>query len=86
MADSEHENQPFGVLDPRDHAKVADPVSPKFPQPLAFQRLTDGAGVIEWDDPITKEAKNPLGGLGIEFIELARGGALELNPPRHGAG
>ncbi len=86
MSDPEHENQRLGVLDPHDHAEVADPVSPKLAEALAPQRLTDRTGVIEGSDAVAKEAKNALGRLRIEVVEFARGGALELNPPRHGAG
>jgi hypothetical protein len=86
MANPEHQNQRCGVVNPRDHPGVADPVSSKFAEAVALQRLTDRTGVFERSDPVAKEAKNAGGGLRIEFVELARGGAFELNPPGHGAG
>jgi len=61
MSDPEHENEPLGVLDPRDHAEVANPVSPKFAESAALQRLADGTSVIKRSDPVAKEAKNALG-------------------------
>ncbi len=62
MSDPEHEDERFSVLNPRDHKGVADPVSPKFAEAVALQRLTDRTGVIERSNPIAKEAKNARGG------------------------
>jgi len=94
VSDPRHENERIGVLDPRDHAIVADAVSPEFAKPVTLQRLTDRTGVIQRGDAIAKEAKNSLGGLrtdcfatlAMTVVEFARGGAFELNPPGHGAG
>jgi hypothetical protein len=86
MADAEHENERCGVFNPGDDPVVADPITPKFAEAVALQRLTDRAGVIKRSDPVAKEAKNPRGGLRTEFVELARGGPFELNPPRRSAG
>jgi hypothetical protein len=86
MSDPEHENQRCGVVNPRDHPEVAGPVSPKFAEAVALQRLADRTGVINRSDPVAKEAKNARGGLRIEFVELARSGAFELNSPRYSAG
>ena len=61
MSDPENENEPLGVLDPRDHPEIANPVPPKFTEPVALQRLTDRTGVIERSDPVAKEAKNAFG-------------------------
>jgi len=61
MTDPKHENQRCGVVNPRDHSIVTDPVSPKFAEAVALQRLTDRTGVIERSDPVAKEAKNALG-------------------------
>jgi hypothetical protein len=63
MSDPQHKDERFSVLNPRDHAIVADPVSPKFTKPVALQRLTDRTHVIERGAPIANEAKNARGGL-----------------------
>jgi hypothetical protein len=63
MSDPEHENQRCGVVNPRDHPEVAGPVSPKFAEAVALQRLADRTGVINRSDPVAKEAKNARGGL-----------------------
>jgi hypothetical protein len=58
MSDPQHNDERFSVLNPRDHAIVADPVSRKFAEAVALQRLTDRTRVIERSDPIAKEAEN----------------------------
>ena len=63
MSDPEHENQRCGIVNPRDHPEVADPVSPKFAEAVAAQRLADRTGVFERGDTVAKEAKNARGGL-----------------------
>jgi hypothetical protein len=86
MSDPKHKDERFSVLNPRNHAIVADPVSPKFAEAIALQRLTDRTRIIKRSDPIAKETENARDGLWIEPIEFARCCALELNPPRHDAG
>jgi len=84
MSDSEHEDQRFGVLDPRNDVIIADPISPEFAEALALQCVADRTGGVRY--PVAEKARNAPGGLGIEFVEFPRGGPLELNPPRHGGG
>jgi len=86
MADPEHGDETLGVLNPRDYAIVADPISPKFAEPLTLQRLTDRTRIFEKGDSVAEKAENTSGGLGIELIEFARRGPLELNSLRHGGG
>ena len=63
MPDPEHKNTRFGVFYSRDEAIVADPVSPKFAEPVALQRLTDRTWIRERRDSVAKKAKNTPGGL-----------------------
>jgi hypothetical protein len=54
MSHPEHENEPLGVFNPRDHPKVADPVSPKFAEAFALHRLAVRTRVIERSDLVAK--------------------------------
>jgi hypothetical protein len=60
MPDPEHKNARFDIFYSRDHAIVADPISPKFAEPVALQRLTDRTWIIERGDSVAKKAKNTL--------------------------
>jgi hypothetical protein len=86
MSDPERENEPLGVFNPGDHPKVANPDSPKFAEAFALHRMAGGTRVIDWSQTVAKETKSALRGLRAEFLQFARRGPLELNPPRHGAG
>jgi hypothetical protein len=63
MPNPQDEDARFGVFYSRDHAMVADPISPKFTESVAFQRLTDRTRIFERGDTVTKEAKHTPGGL-----------------------
>jgi hypothetical protein len=67
MSDSEHENEPLGVVNPGDHPKVADPHSPKFAEAFALQRLADGTRVIERSHPVAKERRTRSADCGSSF-------------------
>jgi hypothetical protein len=58
MPDPEHQDKRFGIHNLRDDAVVPRPVSPKFAETIALQRLTDRTRIIEGSDPVAKEAKN----------------------------
>ena len=58
MPDPEHKNAGLGVFYSRDYAIVADPISPKFAKPVALQRLTDRAWILERGDSVAKKAQH----------------------------
>jgi hypothetical protein len=62
MSDPKHKDERFSVLNPRNHAIVADPVSPKFAGAFALQRLTDRTRIIERSDPIAQGQRKIVGG------------------------
>ena len=63
MPDPEHQDKGFGIHNPRNDAIVPYPVSPKFAETLALQRLADRTRIIERSHAITQEAKNAASGL-----------------------
>jgi hypothetical protein len=63
MPDSEHQDKRFEIHNPRNDAVVSYPVSPKFAETIALQRLTDRTTIIERSDAVAKVAKKALRGL-----------------------
>ena len=86
MPDPQHQNERFRIDDPRDEATIPDPVSPKFAETIALQRLAERTRIVERSHSVAKEAKNPARGLRIELGQFARRRPLELNLPRHDGG
>jgi hypothetical protein len=63
MPDPENKNARFGILNPRDYTIVADPISPKFAEALALQRLAGRTWILKRGDSVAEKAKNTPGRL-----------------------
>ena len=63
MPDPEHQDKRFGIHNPRNDAVVSHPVSPKFAETIAPQRLTDRTRIIERSKAVAKETKDAGRGL-----------------------
>ena len=85
VAQAYDENAQGIILQAGDDAVVTDAVLPELTQPRTFQGFADAARVFEQGEAAMQEGQYAPGGLMIELVQFAHGGAIQLNPPGHSA-
>jgi len=83
MSHAEDQNNHAVIFDFADEPVLTHAVLPKLAQ-RAMQRLSQATRIVQLGHTLTKELRDSLPVLWVEFREFAVGGLGEFNAPGHG--